>query len=170
VAVSTTSKVVLTEGYKREHDHLDEGLAGMTDTLDRLQQAVEPGLVKALGRTRHFLQHVFVPHADWEEITFYPALGDLVREHADPNAAMFIDHREIMRRIDEFSALAVRIEAGDHDPKLIDRARILAYQIQALVESHERKEEEIYVALLQRHMSDREVVRVLSVGDQLGHD
>jgi alkylhydroperoxidase family enzyme len=83
---------------------------------------------------------------------------------------MHIDHREIMRRIEAFLALIHRIEAGEHDPDLIDRARILAYQIQALVESHERKEEEIYVALMERHMSDREVVRALSVGDQMGHD
>ncbi len=168
-AVSTT-KAALTEGYKREHDQLDEGLAAMTETLDRLHRQVDQALLRALGQTKQFLQKVFVPHAEWEELTFYPALGELVREHGDPNAAMFIDHREIVRRIEAFTALASRIEAGEHDPDLIDRARILAYQIQALVESHEKKEEEIYVALLQRHLSDREVVRVLSVGDQLGHD
>ncbi|MDR7418626.1 MAG: hemerythrin domain-containing protein [Armatimonadota bacterium] len=168
--MSTTTKGALTEGYKREHDQLDAGLASMTDTLDRLQRRVEPDLIKALGQTRRFLQNVFVPHAEWEELTFYPALGELVRERGDPNAAMFIDHREIMRKIEAFVALAARIEAGDTDPALVDQARILAYQIQALVESHERKEEEIYVALMQRHLSDREAVRVLSVGDQLGHD
>jgi hypothetical protein len=168
--VSTTSKGALAQGYKREHDQLDEGLAAMTDTLDRLHRRLDPGVVKALGQTRQFLQKVFVPHAEWEELTFYPALGQLVRERGDPNAAMFIDHREIMRKIEAFVALASRIEAGEHDPALIDQARITAYQIQALVESHERKEEEIYVALMERHLSDREAVHVLSVGDQLGHD
>ncbi len=166
----TSTKRALTEGYTREHDQLDEGLAAMTATLDRLQRQVDLSEVKALGQTRRFLQQVFVPHAEWEELTFYPALGDLVREHGDPNTAMYIDHREIMRRIEAFVALVRRIEGGEHDPDLIDRARILAYQIQALVESHERKEEEIYVALMQRHMSDREVVRAMSVGDQMGHD
>jgi hypothetical protein len=168
--VSTTTKGALTEGYTREHGQLDEGLAAMTETLDQMQRVIDPGLVKALGRTRQFLQKVFVPHAEWEELTFYPALGELVREHGDPNAAMFIDHREIMRKIDAFVTLAGRIEAGEHDPVLVDQARIIAYQIQALVESHERKEEEIYVALMQRHLSDREAIRVMSVGDQLGHD
>lgn len=163
------TKASLTEGYTREHDQLDEGLAAMTDTLDRLQRRSDPALVKALGKTRQFLQQVFVPHAEWEELTFYPALGELVRERGDPNAAMYIDHREIMRRIQAFTDLAGRIEAGEHDPALVDQARILAYQIQVLVEVHERKEEEIYVALL-RHLSDREVARALSVGDQLGHD
>lgn len=166
----STTNASLTEGYKREHDQLDEGLAAMTETLDRLQRTVDQPLIRALGQTRQFLQNVFVPHAEWEELTFYPALGELVREHGDPNAAMFIDHREIMARIQAFTALASRIEAGERDPGMIDQARILAYQIQALVEAHERKEEEIYVALLRRHLSDREVVRVLSVGDQLGHD
>jgi hypothetical protein len=166
----TTTKAALTEGYQREHDQLDKGLAGMTETLDGLQRQVDPKLLQALGQTKQFLEHVFVPHAEWEELTFYPALGELVRERGDPNAAMFIDHREIMRRIQAFVALAARIEGGEHQPDLIDRARILAYQIQALVEAHEQKEEEIYVALMQRHLSDRDVVHVLAVGDQLGHD
>jgi len=128
----STTKAALTEGYKREHDQLDEGLAAMTETLDHLQQHIDPALLRALGQTKQVLQKVFVPHAEWEDLTFYPALGELVREHGDPNAAMFIDHREIMRRIEAFTALASRIEAGEHDPDLIDRARILAYQIQAL--------------------------------------
>jgi hemerythrin-like domain-containing protein len=166
----STTKAALTDGYKREHDQLDSGLAAMTETLDRLQRQVDADQLKALGQTKRFLEQVFVPHANWEELTFYPALGDLVRRYGDPNAAMFIDHREIMRRIEEFVALAGRVEAGERDPETIDRARILAYQIQALVDAHERKEEEIYVALLNRHMSDRDVVHVLTVGDQLGHD
>jgi hemerythrin-like domain-containing protein len=166
----STTKAALTDGYKREHDQLDSGLAAMTETLDRLQRQVDADQLKALGQTKRFLEQVFVPHANWEELTFYPALGDLVRRYGDPNAAMFIDHREIMRRIEEFVALAGRVEAGERDPETIDRARILAYQIQALVDAHERKEEEIYVALLNRHMSDSDVVHVLTVGDQLGHD
>jgi hemerythrin-like domain-containing protein len=163
-------KETLSQGYIREHDQLETGLAAMTEALDRLQQNVEPGSVRALVESRRFLRQVFVPHAEWEELTFYPALAELVRAHGDPNAAMYIDHREIMRRIDAFLALAGRIEAGEHDPALIDRARILAYQIQALVEAHEKKEEEIHVALMRRHLSDRELARALSVGDQLGHD
>jgi hypothetical protein len=163
-------KETLSQGYMREHDQLETGLAAMTEALDRLQQGVEPASVQALGASRRFLRQVFVPHAEWEELTFYPALAELVRTHGDPNAAMYIDHREIMRRIDAFLVLAGRVEAGEHDPALIDRARILAYQIQALVEAHEKKEEEIHVALMRRHLSDREVARALSVGDQLGHD
>lgn len=166
----SSSKASLTQGYVREHDQLDEGLAAMIQVLDRLQRGVEPEAVAGLRKTRQFLRQVFVPHAEWEELTFYPALGPLVRERGDPNAAMYIDHREILRRIEDFLALAAEIERGDHDPGLIDRARILAYQIQALVETHERKEEEIYVALLQRHLSEREIVQVMTVGDQLGHD
>ncbi|MDR7544848.1 MAG: hemerythrin domain-containing protein [Armatimonadota bacterium] len=166
----SATKDSLTRDYKREHDQLDAGLAAMTETMDRLQRQVESSQIGALSQTRQFLQQVFVPHAEWEELTFYPALGELVRKHGDPNAPMFIDHREIMGRVQAFVALASRIEAGERDPATIDRARILAYQIAALVEAHERKEEEVYLALLERHLSDREVVHVLTVGDQLGHD
>jgi hemerythrin-like domain-containing protein len=166
----TPSRDALTQGYIREHDQLGAGLAALTDVLDRLARGADAAAVRALGESRRFLRDIFVPHAEWEELTFYPALADLVRTYGDPNAAMYIDHREIRRRIEEFVALAGRIEAGERDPALIDRARILAYQIQALVEAHETKEEEIHVALMRRYLSDREQVRALSLGDQLGHD
>lgn len=166
----SATRAALIEGFKQEHSDLDAGMEAMTRTLDRLRDGVARDLVRDLSETRRFLQRVFVPHTEWEELTFYPALGDLVRAHGDPNAAMLIDHREIMARIDAFLALAARIEAGEQDAELIDRARILAYQVRALVELHDRKEEEVYVALLRRHMSDRDAVSALAVGDQHGHD
>lgn len=166
----SATKAALIEDFKREHSQLDEGMDAMTQTLDRLRHSVAPELVRDLSETRRFLQRVFVPHTEWEELTFYPALGDLVRTYGDPNATMLVDHREIMARIDAFISLARRIEAGEQDPETIDRARILAYQIQALVETHDRKEEEVYVSLLLRHLSDRDAVGALAVGDQHGHD
>jgi hemerythrin-like domain-containing protein len=166
----SATKAALIEGFRQEHKDLDAGMEAMTRTLDRLQAGVAADSVRDLSETRRFLQRVFVPHTEWEELTFYPALGDLLRAHGDPNAAMLIDHREIMARVDAFLALAERIEAGERDAALIDRARILAHQIRALVELHDRKEEEVYVALLRRHMSDRDAMSALAVGDQHGHD
>lgn len=165
-----SAKTTLLEGYKTEHAHLETGLTSMTELLDRLQVGVYPGALGALGGTIQFLQRVLVPHAEWEELTFYPALGALVREHGDPNDAMLIDHREILARVNEFVGMIRRVEAGEQDPGLLDRVRILGYQIRALVDLHCRKEEEIYCALLKRHLSDREAVRALALGDQAGHD
>jgi|SRR3990172_279431 len=163
------AKTSLIEGFKAEHAQLGAGLAALTGTMDRLQQGAGPAAAE-LRKTEQFFRQVLVPHAEWEEITFYPGIGDLVRRHGDVNATMLIDHREILARISEFIRLAGEIEAGDADPSLIDRARILAYQIRALVEVHCLKEEEVYVSLLRRHLSEAEVVHALAVGDQMGHD
>jgi hypothetical protein len=64
---------------------------------------------------------VLIPHAEWEELTFYPAARDLVREHGDANGGMLIDHREILARIEAFTALVRRIEAGERDAGLLDQ-------------------------------------------------
>lgn len=165
-----TTKAALIEGFKAEHAQLEAGLAALTGVLDRLRSGVDPALLRALGETDQFFRQVLIPHAEWEELTFYPGVGNLVREHGDVNATMLIDHREILARITEFATMVGRIGAGEHDPDLLDRARILGYQIRALVEVHCRKEEEVYCALLHRHLSDREAVRALAVGDQMGHD
>ncbi|MDR7480914.1 MAG: hemerythrin domain-containing protein [Armatimonadota bacterium] len=162
------AKATLLEAYRSEHTDLSAGLEALTQMLDRLRDGrPAPG---AVGETERFFRRVMIPHAEWEELTFYPAAGELLREHGDVNAAMVMDHREIASRVSDLLALLQRIEAGDCDPALVDRARILGYQIRALVEVHCRKEEEIYCSLLHRYLSDRDVVHALAVGDQLGHD
>jgi len=164
------AKTSLIEGFKAEHAELGAGMAALTGTMDRLQQGTGPAAAQMLRETEQFFRQVLVPHAEWEEMTFYPGVGDLVRRHGDVNATMLIDHREILARISEFVRLAGEIESGAADPSLVDRARILAYQIRALVEVHCLKEEEVYVSLLRRHLSEAEVVHALAVGDQMGHD
>ena len=166
----STIKSDLLEGFKAEHEQLDAGITRLTETLDRLARGVDSALLRALADSDRFLQRVLVPHAEWEELTFYPAVRDVLRTHGDVNAAMLIDHREIVARIQTFAALVRRLEAGERDPELLDRARILGYQIRALVEVHYRKEEEIYCDLIRRYLSDREAPNALAVGDQLGHD
>lgn len=165
-----SAKAALLEEFTREHSQLSDGLAALTAALDGMRDGVEVLGARSLAESRRFIQQVLIPHAEWEELTFYPALGGLVREHADPNAGMLIDHREILSRVEAFLALVARIEAGERDPEVLDRARILGYQVRALVDLHCRKEEEIYCAVLRRHLSDREAVHALAVGDQHGHD
>jgi hemerythrin-like domain-containing protein len=166
----SATKGDLLQGYRTEHAHLDQGMARLTETLDRLASGLDPGLLRALADSDRFLRRVVVPHAEWEELTFYPAVRDVLRAHGDVNAAMLIDHREILARIQAFAALVRRLEAGERDPTLLDRARILGYQIRALIDVHCRKEEEIYCDLIRRYLSEQEAPGALAVGDLQGHD
>jgi hypothetical protein len=159
----------LIKDYKDEHATLDAGLARLTSVLDRAREGVDAGTVASLREVDRFLHRELVAHAEWEELTFYPAVGELIRRHGNVNEGMLIDHVAIVDRVKAFSALIRRIDAGEQDADLIDRARILAYQIQALVEVHDRKEED-YLALLRRHSSDQDLVHALAVGDLTGHD
>jgi hemerythrin-like domain-containing protein len=160
----------LIKNYTDEHATLDAGLARLTGTLDRARQGVDAGTVAALRDVDRFLNRELLPHAEWEELTFYPAVGELIRRHGNVNEGMLIDHLAIVDRVRTLTDLLRRIDAGERDPELIDRARILAYQIQALVEVHDRKEEDVYLALLRRHSSDQDLVHALAIGDLTGHD
>jgi hemerythrin-like domain-containing protein len=160
----------LIERYKSEHTNLNDGLARLTEVLDRARHGVDAGTVVAFRELDRFLNRELLAHAEWEELTFYPAVGELIRRHGNVNEGMLIDHLAIVDRVKAFIELTRRIETGDRSPELIDRARILAYQIQALVEVHDRKEEDVYLALLRRHASDQDLVHALAIGDLTGHD
>ncbi len=160
----------LIKDYKAEHANLDAGVARLTSVLDRAREGVDAATVASLREVDRFLHRELVAHAEWEELTFYPAVGELIRRHGNVNEGMLIDHVAIVDRVKAFSALIRRIDAGERDADLIDRTRILAYQIQALVEVHDRKEEDVYLALLRRHSSDQDLVHALAIGDLTGHD
>lgn len=165
-----TVKGDLLEGFRTEHRALAAGMANLAAALDRLVVGGDADALARLPEADRFFRQILIPHAEWEELTFYPAVRDVLREHGDVNAAMLIDHREILARIQTFLALTRRLIAGERDAVLLDRVRILGYQIQALVEVHCLKEEEIYCSLIRRYLSDREAPNALAVGDQLGHD
>jgi hemerythrin-like domain-containing protein len=162
------AKATLLEAYRKEHAELGAGLEALTRMLDRLQGGGPTP--EAVRDAERFFRQVMIPHAEWEELTFYPAVGALLRQHGDVNAAMVADHREIAVRVADLLAMLQRLAAGPRDPALADRARLLGHQIRALVELHCRKEEEIYCSLVRRHLSDRDAVHALAIGDALGHD
>jgi hypothetical protein len=142
----------------------------MTEAMDHARGGVTADTLTALREVDGFLNRELLPHAEWEELTFYPAVGELIRRHGNINEGMLIDHLAIVDRVKEFTAVIRRIDAGARDPDLLDRARILAYEIRALHEVHDRKEEDVYLALLRRHSSDQDLIRALAVGDLTGHD
>ena len=160
----------LIKRYKDEHADLDAGLARMTEVLDDARHGVDAATVAALRDLDRFLNRELLVHAEWEELTFYPPIGELIRRHGNVNEAMLIDHVAIVDRVKTFTELIRRIGAGERHADLIDRARILAYQIQALVAVHDRKEEDVYLALLRRHSSDEDLIHALAIGDLTGHD
>jgi iron-sulfur cluster repair protein YtfE (RIC family) len=96
-----------------------------------------------VGRVLDFLQNTLVPHAETEERMLYVVVGELIGGSA-ATAPMVADHEAIR-------VLLARLEETD----LADTALLqeLLYGLHALITTHFRKEEELYLPLLDRDAS-----------------
>ena len=93
-----------------------------------------------VGRVLDFLRHTLVPHAEAEEHMLYVVVGELIGSK-EATAPMTADHEAIR-------VLLARLEETD----LAETAMLqeLLYGLHALITTHFRKEEELYLPLLDR--------------------
>lgn len=143
-----------TEPIRREHReliphlrHVEAASARVTEWgLDEARRNL-PGIVE-------FLRDHLLPHAGAEEETLYPAVDRI--QGIPTTATMTIDHEEIGERIGRLAA-QVEEALADWD----DRERVLSLSrqlavISALVDVHFRKEEEVFLPILDRGLSAEE--------------
>ncbi|MBI2059985.1 MAG: hemerythrin domain-containing protein [Nitrospirae bacterium] len=139
-----------TDAIRNHHRSLLNSLAGYTD---HVLSGAQGGAARDLAA---FLNEELLPHAQGEELHLYPALNPILRDHADATATMSMDHQWIentIRQIDEI-ARTVPLAPEVDRPVLRERLSRLALQLLAVVTLHVRKEEEGYLPIMERHMSD----------------
>ena len=150
-----------TKELRVEHQHLIHHLEDLRRTLDTLRAGASPEATSGLEEADHFLQKILKPHAIWEEDNLYPLADKIVCQHGKPSATMEEDHRELLSRIDAFGRELETIRSGKGTPEDIDRIRTLGYQIEAILALHFRKEENVYLDLIDRHAARGEVDALL---------
>jgi iron-sulfur cluster repair protein YtfE (RIC family) len=122
-----------TEPFRKEHEelltHIDH-LGQAARELPRLDPAERREVV---GRVLGFLTGTLLPHAKAEEEVLYPEWARLVG-FEDAVVPMVHDHEAIVARVE-------RLERTDADD--VDGLQELLFGLQALIEVHFRKEEDI---------------------------
>ena len=148
----------ITEALRAEHGellpHIDE-LRLVADGADEMSQ---DEIRHSLERVYQFLAKQLIPHAAVEEDALYPAVGKILGS-PQATATMSRDHAEVRRLTEELGSL--RSQKTSFDIEQMKNLRRLLYGLHALLRVHFAKEEEIYLPLLERHLSDAEAHRLL---------
>jgi quercetin dioxygenase-like cupin family protein/iron-sulfur cluster repair protein YtfE (RIC family) len=147
--------------------------AGLFPQLPRLGSlaAEAADLSEAEFRTRlrevlGFLRDGLLPHAAEEERSVYPAAEKLIRAVGGATRTMSIDHRFVGRMVEDLETLE-QGPLSDTDRQLVRR---LLYGLEALLEVHFTKENEVYVPLLNRLSADeRKELHARLTGGEHGH-
>ncbi|MEZ4503596.1 MAG: hemerythrin domain-containing protein [Dehalococcoidia bacterium] len=140
-----------TEPIRDEHRELLPHI----DELRALGEAAEPGsqeLGDRLGAAVEFLQGHLLVHAQAEDQVLYPAVARLMGA-PQATATMSHDHAAVARLISELTTLKHTIGARAATPAELASLRRLAFGLYALITVHFAKEEEVYLPLLDTHLT-----------------
>jgi hemerythrin-like domain-containing protein len=145
----------VTQPLRDEHKHLlphIEQLLAAADSIDDTSS----GAARAHAEESYaFLVQHLIPHAQAEEQALYPVVGKVLGA-PDATATMSRDHREIGRLTNELGALLTAIDHGPIEQAQAKALQRVLYGLYALVKVHFAKEEEIYLPLLDAHLSPAE--------------
>ena len=137
-----------TRPFSEEHEHLLEHVEHVRQAAIELPELDVDGRKLLLARVQTFLHGTLIPHAEAEERVLYPAVGELLG-HPEATAPMVHDHLVIK----EHTAALAETEPDD-----VQRLQELLYGLYALVVAHFRKEEELYLPLLERDPAKAELL------------
>jgi iron-sulfur cluster repair protein YtfE (RIC family) len=150
---------VLTNALIAEHQMFDRKI----DELQRLAADCGDERVGAvlddLDATIEFLERELLPHADAEDAVLYPAVARALGS-PDATATMTRDHQEIRHLVVELRRHRDAL-TSEVAPAAAFEVRRLLYALHAIIGLHVAKEEELYVPVLDRALSDDEAAALL---------
>jgi iron-sulfur cluster repair protein YtfE (RIC family) len=148
----------ITEALREEHQALLPQIDELRAFADRLDEMPQHDVRHDLDGVYQFLTQHLIPHAAAEEDRLYPAVAKILGS-PQATATMSRDHVEVSRLTEQLGWL--RSEANIFDVEQMKNLRRVLYGLHALLRVHFAKEEEIYLPLLENHLSDGEAHRLL---------
>lgn len=105
-----------------------------------------------------FLQEILLPHVEREECCLYPTADALVKKYAQPTATMCMENRHIEHYVEQLIQAAQKLSAADPAQRLGPKIRLLflGAQLQAILELHLAKEQQVYLPLFEQYLSEQE--------------
>jgi len=161
----TTNHQLPSAKIREHHQELLSKLARVRETIDRLERGEMGEVNEGLRESVKFFDAELRPHAEWEEDNLYPPVGELLKRYGSPTATMEVDHDAIVGRIDRFRndvAAFLSLSGRPKEREQLTRQLIRnAWQLEAIVSLHFTKEEDVYLPLVDSHMTAKEVEKLL---------
>ena len=145
------------DAMRNHHRELISTLQSQVDALLSERPEADPQALVT------FLERELIPHAVGEERHLYAVVDRLIQEHGRPTATMSIDHREIGDRTLKIRQTVQSLCSIDEAerPAVEATLRRLAGEIAAIFDLHLRKEEEVFLPLFERYLTEAEQRTIL---------
>lgn len=162
IAMTNTQLHELTQPLRDEHAELVPHIAALAAAGDAVSRVDVTELRTMVNASYEFLADELIPHAHAEEAALYPVVQRAVGA-PEMTATMARDHVEVGSLTAELAALRDRLQvAPSLDDDLANGLRRVLYGLHHLVKVHFAKEEEVYLPILEAHLSGAEAQRVFA--------
>jgi len=159
----------LTQPLRDEHKELLPHLELLRTVADAIGEVPIVSLRRSVDDAYAFLTHHLLPHAQAEENALYPVVGRLMGA-PEATATMSRDHVEIGRLTGELGSLRSHLGGTSLDASEEKALRRVLYGLFALVSVHFAKEEEVYLPLLDAHLTTEEAARLFAAMERAARE
>ena len=149
-----------TQPLRDEHAELLPHIERLRSLADRVGEIPPGTLRRDIDLVYDFLAHHLIPHAQTEESVLYPAVGKILGT-PQATATMSRDHVEVSRLTEQLRRLCGKVSEATFTADQITDLRRLLYGLYTLVTLHFAKEEELYLPLLETHLTEAEAHQLL---------
>jgi iron-sulfur cluster repair protein YtfE (RIC family) len=154
--------MTLTQPLRDEHAELIPHIAALAAAGDAVGGADLVELRVQVDDSYEFLTEELIPHAKAEEAALYPVVQRAVGA-PEMTATMERDHVEVGALTAELGVLRQRLATADQlDDDLANGLRRVLYGLHHLVKVHFAKEEEVYLPILEAHLTEPEAQRMFA--------
>lgn len=159
----------VTEPLREEHHLLLPQIEKLRVVADCVGEFSRDHLQRSIDEVYDFLAHSLIPHAAAEEAVLYPAVGKAL---GTPQATttMSRDHVEVSRLTEQLRVLRSRIFQPDFDRVTAKELRRVLYGLYSVVKLHFAKEEEIYLPILDNHLSEGDAHELFHKIAEIAHN
>lgn len=151
-----------------EHRALQSEIMALRTTADQVGTVAIDELSTLIDARVRFLRDDLKPHAEVEDDVVYPIVAQLLGSTGAVDT-MRRDHTEIVRLAEELQRARERLMLGALDEQGRNDLRTLLYGLFAVVSLHFTKEEDVYLPLLERGLSEAEAAAMFRDMEHLHH-
>lgn len=157
--------VQILQPLREEHQELFPHIKHMQTVADAIGTAPLTSLQQEIDEITAFLVHQLLPHAQAEERVLYPIVDEIVGAPG-VTATMSQDHLAIGQLTEELKSL----QGASLQTSQQQALRRVLYGLLTLVTVHMAKEEEVYLPLLEAHLTEDTARRLFEDMERAARD
>lgn len=159
----------LTQPLHEEHKELFPSVERIRQVAELIGQASVTESQQGVEEVYDFLAYHLKPHAEAEETALYPVVQKVLGS-PDATKTMSRDHVEVGRYIEELASLKEKMNETAITLEQTQSLRRVLYGVYALLKVHFAKEEEVYLPILDQHLTPESAQEMFAAMEDAAHN